>query len=199
MDRSQALLAPQSSAANFARKGWGSGGERCAPYSARVSALIRLWLVPLDALPLSAGAVELLLRAAPRALYASVARHLELAAPLALEFGRDGAPVPLELAPLSGDAELRSLADRHPAASVVVLLERSDARALCARALALVDGAQSALASARFELAALDWPPSDDPQGRPALVGLDLDWLPPPPPARRAKFPGGPGSAPSGR
>lgn len=41
----------------------------------------------------------------------------------------------------------------------------------------------------------LDWPTRDDAGLRCAIVGLDLDWAPPPPPHRAARFPGGPGSA----
>jgi hypothetical protein len=49
----------------------------------------------------------------------------------------------------------------------------------------------------RARAATIDWP--GDGAERPALVGLDLDWRPPFAAKGRPKFPGGPGTAPSGR
>lgn len=45
----------------------------------------------------------------------------------------------------------------------------------------------------------VDWPTRAEPTLRCAFIGLDLDWSPPPPPVRVARFPGGPGSAASKR
>ena len=95
------------------------------------------------------------------------------------------------------DASLRRLADRHPAESVVILTSRAAVVALLHAALGLAES--TALGALHFQVCALDWPCSADPEGRPALIGVDLDWLPPPPPSRRAKFPGGPGSAAANR
>lgn len=157
-------------------------------------ALTRIWLVCADDLPLSADAVELLARLRPRAWLREpgLAPHVTAQAARALgttagEWGECA----LE------DTNLRSLADRHPAESVAILVERQRALDLLGRALELSERSQ--LERVRFELCALDWPPSADREGRPALIGIDLDWLPPPPPRARAKFPGGPGSAPANR
>ena len=93
------------------------------------------------------------------------------------------------------DATLRSLSSQHPAESLVLVCPRATALELVRSALDLP--APAPLAAAAFALAVLDWPSTSDAAGRPSLIGFDLDWLPPPPPPRRAKFPGGPGSAPS--
>lgn len=157
-------------------------------------ALARIWLVCADELPLSADAVGLLARLAPRAWLREpslerevVARVVEPLGTGAVEWGECA----LE------DGSLRQLADRHPAESVAILVERRRALALLGSALDLAERRQ--LEHVRFELCALDWPQSADREGRPALIGIDLDWLPPPPPRMRAKFPGGPGSAPASR
>jgi hypothetical protein len=65
------------------------------------------------------------------------------------------------------------------------------------RALGLAARERAPYAPPPGSLTAIDWPPADHAGGRPSLIGIDLDWLPPPPPAERARFPGGPGSAPS--
>jgi hypothetical protein len=44
---------------------------------------------------------------------------------------------------------------------------------------------------------ALDWPTRAG--GTPSLVGFGLDWLPPDPPRRSSRYPGGPGAAASGK
>ena len=157
-------------------------------------ALARIWLVCADDLPLSAETAELLTRLAPRAWLRGPSITSEAAATFARALG-----LPAEewgVCALN-DRSLRTIADRHPAESVALLVDR-------ARALALVEGAlelseRRQLEHARFELCAIDWPGSADIEGRPALIGIDLDWIPPPPPKLRAKFPGGPGSAPASR
>jgi len=157
-------------------------------------ALARIWLVCADDLPLSVDTVGLLRRLAPRFWL----REQSVADEVALALGTSlGTPAPEWGACALDDASLRALADRHPAESVAVLLPRSLALELLTGALDLQASAQ--LESVRFELCALDWPQSADLEGRPALIGIDLDWLPPPPPKARAKFPGGPGSAPANR
>lgn len=90
---------------------------------------------------------------------------------------------------------LERWARSHPGGQVAV---EADA-ALVADAARLTLGLGPGLASegVRARSAALDWPL--EPGGRPQLVGLDLDWAPPFDPERRARFPGGPGAAASGR
>lgn len=156
--------------------------------------LTRVWLVCADDLPLSDGTVELVARIGARAWLrgpevvpeqvSATAARLHQAFEERLEGGWS-------------DASLRRLADRHPAESVVILAQRATILGLLGVALGLAES--GALRELRFEVCALDWPCSADHEGRPALIGVDLDWLPPPPPARRAKFPGGPGSAATNR
>ncbi len=157
-------------------------------------ALARIWLICADDLPLSDEAVELLARLRPRAWLREPALDRAVAAQAARMLGTvsdEWGECALE------DPSLRSLADRHPAESVAILVQRQHALDLLRRALELSERSQ--LECVRFELCALDWPQSADREGRPALIGIDLDWLPPPPPRTRAKFPGGPGSAPANR
>ncbi len=157
-------------------------------------ALARIWLVCADDLPLSADAVELLARLRPRAWL----REPALAAHVATQAARMLGTATDEWGECAlEDRSLRSIADRHPAESVAILVPRQRALDLLGRALELSELSQ--LERVRFELCALDWPQSADREGRPALIGIDLDWLPPPPPRTRAKFPGGPGSAPANR
>lgn len=156
--------------------------------------LTRVWLVCADDLPLSDGTVELLARVGARAWRRGPELTLEQVAGWAARLNQ-----PFELLLEGGwnDASLRRLADRHPAESVVILAGRAPIVALLEDSLGLAPS--GALRELRFEVCALDWPCSADLEGRPALIGVDLDWLPPPPPARRAKFPGGPGSAATNR
>jgi len=159
-----------------------------------VFALVRIWLVCADAAPLSVETAELLGRLAPRAWMREPAVTSATAASVSTALGmqdHEWRPCALD------DESLRSVADRHPAESVALLVDRSRALALLAGALELRD--RRSLEHVRFELCALDWPGSADREGRPALIGIDLDWIPPPPPRARAKFPGGPGSAPANR
>ena len=69
------------------------------------------------------------------------------------------------------------------------------------RAAALALGAEESAIAATAVLTLVDWPArSGSAMGdaRPALVALDADWLPPVV-AHSTRFPGGPGSAASGR
>jgi len=148
----------------------------------------------MDAAPLSTQTAELLGRLAPRAWLREPAVTSETAAAISAALGmKEHSWQECAL----DDESLRALADRHPAESVALLVDRSRALALLGGALELRD--PHSLEHVRFELCALDWPQSSDRDGRPALVGIDLDWIPPPPPRARAKFPGGPGSAPANR
>ncbi len=78
---------------------------------------------------------------------------------------------------------------------VLVVASREHLAELLAHALGVSDAAE--LEHARNLV--LDWPARSDPMLRCALIGLDLDWSPPPPPERAARFPGGPGAAASRR
>jgi hypothetical protein len=98
-----------------------------------------------------------------------------------------------------GDAALRRLADRHGGESVLLVVEAPIALDILRRALSAPRDAAEHLSIDVLRPCAVDWPPTSDADGRPALIGVDLDWIPPPPPRKRAKFPGGPGSAPSAR
>ncbi len=160
----------------------------------RVNPLTRIWLVCADDLPLSDDTVELVARIGARAWL----RGPELAPDrVSATAARLNQPIEECLDVGLGDASLRTLADRHPAESVVILTSRAAVVALLHAALGLAES--TALGALHFQVCALDWPCSADPEGRPALIGVDLDWLPPPPPSRRAKFPGGPGSAAANR
>lgn len=105
--------------------------------------------------------------------------------------GADGESVvaqsPLEL--------LDALAPRHGGREVRLLAPRAFLDAGLAHALGVADAAE--LGEARNLV--LDWPTRNDPLLRCAFIGLDLDWSPPPPPERAARFPGGPGAAASRR
>lgn len=114
------------------------------------------------------------------------------------EHGAGALPAEVELAarvraePSGSVGEaLAAWARAHPGAQVAV---EADAEFVAAAA-RLALGLESPGVRARS--AAVDWPLAEG--ERPQLVGLDLDWAPPFQPAGRPRFPGGPGTAPSGR
>jgi hypothetical protein len=135
---------------------------------------------------------SLLAGAEIEAVVASSATTATLARRFASELGAREAR--LELADAGGLARLRAMG----ASRVLVVAAPDLVAASIERALALAPGSD-AVRPPPGSLSVIDWPAPDDPTGRPSLIGVDLDWLPPPPSPQRARFPGGPGSAPSAR
>lgn len=94
---------------------------------------------------------------------------------------------------------LSAIATRHAGAELLVLGAPELVRSAVAGAL---NRDHDSLAIESRGLAAVDWPIDSDGEAevrRPILVGLDLDWIPPAPSQVKTRFPGGPGSAASGR
>jgi broad specificity phosphatase PhoE len=95
------------------------------------------------------------------------------------------------------DAELARIAAKHAGAEVAIVADAELIRIALAATLALPADRRTSLAPRASSYCVVDWPSAAD--LKPSLVAIDIDWSPPPPPPRRAKFPGGPGSAPSVR
>lgn len=162
----------------------------------RVSAFVRLWLIndamgelDVETLRVLSAAQAHVCYAPPNAL--EFARRLRLALSASVEI--------VEWLDEWNDLALRRLADRHGGSSVLVVLPKHACETLSGIALDPTVSAPRVNNLDTSRVCTIDWPPSADHDGRPAFIGLDLDWNPPPPPARRAKFPGGPGSAPAAR
>lgn len=92
---------------------------------------------------------------------------------------------------------LDQLAMQHSHQSIALQLGPRALRTCIAVALDMPDPARITADVGARRACVIDWPTS--PADRHALIGIDLDWLPPPPSGQRARFPGGPGSAPSTR
>ncbi len=98
-------------------------------------------------------------------------------------------------------AAFDALAMAHPGAQLVVALERERWPEVLQAALGLANDAISANAGAvdtEWKLC-VDWPSGRSSNARPALVGLGLNWIPPWNGGMSARYPGGPGSAASGK
>ncbi|MCC7013760.1 MAG: hypothetical protein IT454_14460 [Planctomycetes bacterium] len=159
-----------------------------------MSALTRLWIVCVECTEMPDAQRDLIVSAQPVRVYcAPQCEGLAHAWRAALSNAES-----IESLATIDDATLRRLADRHPGSGVLLVLSSIESTALAQRALSTVEP-PSALELTAARLLVVDWPPTVDVDGRPAFIGLDLDWLPPPPPLRRAKFPGGPGAAPAAR
>jgi hypothetical protein len=143
--------------------------------------------------------------AAPGALHeraaTALARVLALPAPRVLpELAAPAPDEPSAEASARLAAELDLLAAESAGAHVAVFVARSTAAIVVARAL----GLDAEAGPRRFDPVAaaavgIDWPARWSALLHPAVVGVGLDWVPPGPPVTSARFPGGPGSAPSGR
>jgi hypothetical protein len=97
-------------------------------------------------------------------------------------------------------SELDLLAAESAGEHVAVFIARSTAALLIARALNLdAAAAPERLDPAAAAVVGIDWPARSSASLHPSVVGVGLDWVPPGPPAMSARFPGGPGSAPSSR
>jgi hypothetical protein len=174
-----------------------------------VSDTTRLWLIrarhqtpPAIADICRAAAVgAVLCDSTPRALHAAreLSAHLDLSSPPSVRL----APRSITEARAAFEARLAAdltlIAASAPGAQIALVANASLVRAVLQLTLGLPPSSASALRAPYRSASAVDWPATSDAHHRQALLGIDLDWTPPPPSSQRAKFPGGPGSAPSGR
>ena len=96
-------------------------------------------------------------------------------------------------------AALDDCAEAHAGAQVAVLADEALARLALCRALELAPEAGERFELARAAVLAIDWPVPGALAAQHALSGLALDWEPPWNPNPPRRFPGGPGSAATGR
>jgi hypothetical protein len=163
-------------------------------YSAvALGAWARLWIVDSAQATPSSDELELLRRARPRAMLHAAEAHEGAQRWRACV----DASMLVHCLESFDDSALRAWSETYGGAVVLVVVPRPAIESMLH--LALLDGAASKPRLDRARSCVIDWPPTSDRSGRPALIGVDLDWLPPPPPTHRARFPGGPGSAPSAR
>lgn len=97
-------------------------------------------------------------------------------------------------------SDLDRLAADHPDVEIAVIGSPSLLLAALARALGLPPLSSARVLPRRGSLSAFHWPTGQDPDSKPELIGLDLDWFPPWHSGQpRPRFPGGPGVAGSAR
>jgi hypothetical protein len=174
-----------------------------------VSDTTRLWLIrarhqtPSAVVELcrSAGVSAVHCDATPRALHAAreLSERLQLSSGPTLGLEPRSAPEPRAEFEARLATALARLAASAPGAQLAVVTGAPIVRTILQLTLGLPPSSANSLRPPHQRACAVDWPASSDPRARPALIGIALDWTPPPAAPQRAKFPGGPGSAPSGR
>jgi len=85
------------------------------------------------------------------------------------------------------------LAREHAGGQIGLIATREVAHAALSRALRN-SGPTSEAPTCAWNVV-VDWPAREAPHLTVGLIGVDLDWVPPPPPRVLGRFPGGPGSA----